>query len=74
VKKDRTINMKTITSAVLGLSLTLASAGLTFAAQNAPAGTDNNAPVAKKHVKKNKKGTKNGAAPATTPAPAPASK
>jgi hypothetical protein len=68
--------MKTITSAVLGLSLAFATAG--FAAQQtAPvAKTDNTAPVAKKHVKKNKKAVNNSAAPATTttPAPAPASK
>jgi len=68
--------MKKITSAVLGLSLTLASAGLTFAAQTAaPATTDNTAPVAKKHVKKSKKSAKSTAAPAATPAsPAAASK
>jgi hypothetical protein len=70
--------MKTITSAVLGLSLTLASAGLTFA-QTAPAATDNPAPVAKKHVKKTKKTVKSSSATASntaTPAPAaaPASK
>jgi hypothetical protein len=49
--------MKKITAAVLGLSLTLATAGLTFAAQDAkPA--DANAPAtktAKKHTKKHAK-------------------
>ena len=68
--------MKTITSTVLGLSLTLASAGFIFAGQTAPAPstTDNSAPVAKKHVKKNKKAVKNGNAPATAATPAPATK
>ena len=68
--------MKTITSTLLGLSLTLALAGLTFAAQTAPAppATNNQAPVAKKHVKKNKKAVKSAAAPATAATPAPASK
>jgi hypothetical protein len=65
--------MKTITSAVLGLSLILATAGLSLAAQ-APAtpapGATTNAPVAKKHVKKHKKADKSTAV--TTPAPAAA--
>jgi hypothetical protein len=65
--------MKTITSAVLGLSMTLAAAGLSFAAQApAPAPAANTAtstaPVAKKHVKKIKKAPKG---TAETPAPAP---
>jgi hypothetical protein len=69
--------MKTITSAVIGLSLTLATVG--FAAQTAPATTtDNSAPVAKKHVKKAKKAVKNSTTPAANstaaPAAAPASK
>jgi len=69
--------MKTITSAVIGLSLTLATVG--FAAQTAPATTtDNSAPVAKKHVKKTKKAVKNGSTPAANstaaPVTAPASK
>jgi hypothetical protein len=68
--------MKKITSAVLGLSLTLATAGLTFAAQAAPspAATDKAtpAPVAKKHVKKHKKEAAAPATASTTPAPAPA--
>ncbi|HEX4274452.1 MAG TPA: hypothetical protein VHZ74_03805 [Bryobacteraceae bacterium] len=64
--------MKKITSAVLGLSLTLAVAGLSFAAQAtpAPAAANNSAPVAKKHVKKNKKAVKG--TTSATPAPAPA--
>jgi hypothetical protein len=51
--------MKKITSAVLGLSLTLATAGLTFAAQDAkPADANGNAPATtttKKHTKKHAK-------------------
>jgi hypothetical protein len=69
--------MKTITSAVIGLSLTLATVG--FAAQTAHATTtDNSAPVAKKHVKKAKNAVKNSTTPAANstaaPAAAPASK
>ncbi len=68
--------MKKLTSAVLGLSLTLAAAGLTFAAQApattpAPAqtGTPATAPAAKKHVKKQTKKSKPATdAPAATPA------
>ena len=63
--------MKTLTTVVIGLSLTLASA---FAAQ-APAGNTASAATpaatttpAKKHVKKNKKAVKN--ATAATPAAA----
>jgi hypothetical protein len=67
--------MKTITSAVLGLSLILATAGLTMAAQ-APAvpapGATTNAPVAKKHVKKHKKAEKSTAVTNAAPAAAPA--
>jgi hypothetical protein len=62
--------MKKITSAVLGLSLALATVGMTFAAQDnsKTQGTEATAP-AKKHVKKhNKKAAKT--APAATPAPA----
>ncbi|MDP9053053.1 MAG: hypothetical protein M3N93_01930 [Acidobacteriota bacterium] len=66
--------MKKITSAVLGLSLTLVAAGLSFAQTAAPAATDTTAPVAKKHVKKHKKAAKSAAAPAATTAPAPAVK
>ena len=50
--------MKKITSAVLGLSLTLATAGLTFAAQDAkPADANGSAPATttKKHTKKHSK-------------------
>ena len=60
LEKESDKKMKTLTSAVLGLSLTLAAAGLSFAAQ-APATTPaadaapSTAPTAKKHVKKNKK-------------------
>lgn len=51
--------MKKITSAVLGFSLALATAGLSLAAQttNAPANS-NSATTTKKHVKKNKKANK----------------
>ena len=67
--------MKKITSVLLGLSLTLATAGLSLAAQTAAAPADNSAPVAKKHVKKNKKTTKSTAATPATPATAaPAAK
>ena len=60
--------MKKITSVLLGLSLTLATAGLSLAAQTAAAPADNSTPVAKKHVKKNKKTTKSTAATPVTPA------
>jgi len=67
--------MKKITSAVLGISLVLATAGLSLAGQTtAPASTDSTAPVAKKHVKKNKKAARSAATPATPATPAPASK
>jgi len=62
--------MKKIFSAVLGLSLTLATAGLTFAAQ-APATTApaaSTAKMAKKHVKKTKKAKTSASTPAATPA------
>jgi hypothetical protein len=63
--------MKKMTSAILGLSLTLATAGLTFAAQDAkPADANGNAPTtttAKKHAKKhNKKAANQTAAPSAT--------
>jgi hypothetical protein len=63
--------MKKMTSVLLGLSLTLATAGLSLAAQTtaAPA-TGSTAPVAKKHVKKNKKANKSTAVTPSTPAPA----
>lgn len=64
--------MKKITSAILGLSLTLAAAGLSFAGQTAPAPADSSAPVAKKHVKKNKKAAKAANTTPSTPAPAAA--
>jgi hypothetical protein len=60
--------MKKITSAVLGLSLTLASAGLTFAAQDAkPADANSStATTTKKHAKKhNKKAANKTATPST---------
>jgi len=58
LKRNPIITMKKITSAVLGLSLTLATAGLTFAAQNTkPADANSNAPATttKKHTKKHAK-------------------
>jgi len=58
--------MTKITAVLLGLSLTLATAGLSLAGQTTPAPADSSAPVAKKHVKKNKKAATKGAA--TTPA------
>jgi hypothetical protein len=65
--------MKKITSVLLGLSLTLATAGLSLAAQTAaPATGSTPAPVAKKHVKKNKKANKTAASTSSTPAPAAA--
>jgi hypothetical protein len=65
--------MKKITSVVLGLSLALATAGLSLAKQTAPAPADSSAPVAKKHVKKNKKAAKSSTAGThSTPAPAAA--
>jgi hypothetical protein len=60
--------MKKISAALLGLSLTLATAGLSLAAQ---APTDNSTPATttKKHVKKNKKAAaKTDAAKPATPA------
>lgn len=70
--------MKKITSTVFGLSLALATVGLTFA-QVTPAPADGNtkAPATAKHVKKHKKAVKDStaaapAAKAATPAPAPA--
>jgi hypothetical protein len=60
--------MKTITSAILGLALTFAIAGLSTAAQTTPQtpARDNGAPMAKKHVKKvtNASKTPAGAMPA----------
>jgi hypothetical protein len=64
--------MKTITSAVLGLSLAFATAGFAAQATNAPAPADSSAPVAKKHVKKNKKAVKGASQTTATPAPATA--
>ena len=69
--------MKKISAVFLGLSLTLATAGLSLAAQAAstPANGTTPATTAKKHVKKNKKANKSTeATPATsaTPATAPA--
>jgi hypothetical protein len=65
--------MKKITSVVLGLSLALATAGLSLAGQAAQAPADNSAPAAKKHVKKTKKSAKSttAATPATSSTPAP---
>ncbi|HTA42174.1 MAG TPA: hypothetical protein VK789_06995 [Bryobacteraceae bacterium] len=68
--------MRKITSAVLGLTFTLATAGLTLAAQapaSTPSGntTSSTAPTAKKHVKHNKKSAKNAtASPSTAATPA----
>ena len=74
LKRNPIITMKKITAAVLGLSLTLATAGLTFAAQDAkPANTNGSAPATtttKKHVKKHKKAANQTAAPSTTQNPA----
>jgi len=53
----------------MGLSLTLATAGLSLAGQTTPAPADSSAPVAKKHVKKNKKAAAKSTA-ATPAAPA----
>ena len=65
--------MKKITSVLLGLSLTLATAGLSLAAQTAaPATGSTPAPVAKKHVEKNKKANKTAASTTSTLAPAAA--
>jgi hypothetical protein len=66
--KESDKTMKKISAVLLGLSLTLATAGMSFAAQ-----ADNSAPTVKKH-KKHKKANKDVAAPAiaATPAPAPA--
>lgn len=60
--------MKNIVSGLLGLTLTLGTAGLTFAAQDttAPKSTDSTTTTPKK-VKKHKKAAKP-AAPATAPA------
>jgi len=62
--------MKKITSAVLGLSLTLATAGLTFAAQDAkPADANSSAPATtttKKHTKKHAKKAANQTATPST--------
>jgi hypothetical protein len=68
-KRNRINIMKKITSVLLGLSLTLATAGLSLAAQTPAAPADNGAPVAKKHVKKNKKAAKSTATTPATPAP-----
>jgi hypothetical protein len=60
--------MKKISAVLLGLSLTLATAGLSLAAQTA-APADNSTPATtKKHVKKNKKAAKTAAATPATPA------
>lgn len=76
LERKGTITMKKITSGILGLSLTLATAGLMLAAQApAPAPAGNTAPAAtptaKKHVKHSKKSVKeskgNTSAPAATP-------
>jgi hypothetical protein len=70
-KGNRTNIMKNI----IGLSLTLAVAGLSFAQTTpapaaAPAKTDAAAPMATKHVKKHKKAV--AATPAATPSATPA--
>ena len=56
--------MKKITAVLFGLSLTLATAGLSFAAQT-PATPANKTTATKKHMKHHKKAGK-----AETPAPA----
>jgi hypothetical protein len=61
--------MKKISAVLLGLSLTLATAGMSFAAQAAATPTDNSTPTVKKH-KKHKKATKDVAATPATPASA----
>jgi hypothetical protein len=66
-EKEPDTNMKKITSAVIGLSLTLAAAG--FAAQAPAASTTPSTTPAAKHVKKHKKAAKADTS-ATTPAPA----
>jgi hypothetical protein len=60
--------MTKITAVLLGVSLTLATAGLSLAGQTTPAPADSSAPTAKKHVKKNKKASTkaNPAAPAAS--------
>ena len=65
--------MKKISAVLLGLSLTLATAGMSFAAQATATPTDGSAPTVKKHVKRHKKANKDVAATPATPAtPAPA--
>ena len=68
--------MKKISAVLLGLSLTLATAGVSLAAQAATAPTDNSTPATttKKHVKKNKKAAAktDAAKPAASATPAPA--
>lgn len=67
--------MKTITTAMLGLSLTLGSAALSLAAQNdkmAPATTDTKTTTkVKKHHKRAKKSVAPATDSAAKPAPAP---
>lgn len=63
--------MTKISSILLGLSLTLATAGLSLGAQTTGAPADASAPVAKRHVKKNKKAVKSTAATPATTATAP---
>jgi hypothetical protein len=60
--------MTKITAVLLGLSLTLATAGLSLAGQTTPAPADSSAPVAKKHVKNKKAATKGAATTPATPA------
>jgi uncharacterized protein YxeA len=64
--------MKKISAVLLGLSLTLATAGMSFAAQAAATPTDNSTPTVKKHVKKHKKANKGVVTPATAATAAPA--
>jgi uncharacterized protein YxeA len=69
--KESDKTMKKISAVLLGLSLTLATAGMSFAAQAAATPTDSSAPTVKKHVKKHKKANKDVTATPATPAPAP---
>jgi hypothetical protein len=70
--------MKKLTSAVLGLSLSLAVAGISFAQTPAPATKDNGSAMttapAKKHSKKSHKKAANSTATPAAPATAPSSK
>jgi hypothetical protein len=70
VEKESDKTMKKIASVVIGLSLTVAAAGVSFAAQTAGTPANSSTTAAKKHVKNHKKANKGAA---TTDAAAPAS-